>query len=87
MSLTHAKEQITKISADLDNIINEYDRVHETIRQRGKKIQSLIVGHSLEPEIGQRLQHVLTSIDNSKLLVRTQTAKLEKYKMDNLGGY
>lgn len=87
MSLKHAKEQIAKISADLDNIINEYEKVRDTISKRGKKIQHLIEGHSLEPEIGQKLQSVQTSIENSKLLVRTQTAKLEKYKMDNLGGY
>lgn len=86
MALEHVREQINKISRDCNTITDRYGEVHEAVRKRSQAIQGLLGGHPLTPEIGQRLQSVLTSIENSKSLVQTQIGKLEKYKMENLSG-
>ncbi|HFR3406403.1 TPA: hypothetical protein ACHU7N_001700, partial [Streptococcus suis] len=73
-------DTITKLEDDLEKNIDRYNRIYETIRQRGHAIQALLEGNQVQAEIGQQLQIILTSIENSKQIVQIETTELSQYK-------
>lgn len=80
MSIQSIIDTITKLEDDLEKNIDRYNRIYETIRQRGHAIQALLEGNRVQAEIGQQLQIILTSIENSKQIVQIETAELSQYK-------
>ncbi|HFU4458604.1 TPA: hypothetical protein ACGPAL_000145 [Streptococcus suis] len=80
MSIQSIIDTITKLEDDLEKNIDRYNRIYETIRQRGHAIQALLEGNLVQAEIGQQLQIILTSIENSKQIVQIETAELSQYK-------
>ncbi|HEM2825124.1 hypothetical protein NOL38_05085 [Streptococcus suis] len=80
MSIQSIIDTITKLEDDLEKNIDRYNRIYETIRQRGHAIQALLEGNQVQAEIGQQLQIILTSIENSKQIVQIETTELSQYK-------
>lgn len=80
MSIQSIIDTITKLEDDLEKNIDRYNRIYETIRQRGHVILALLEGNRVQAEIGQQLQIILTSIENSKQIVQIETTELSQYK-------